>query len=110
MGISGPFLYGQAQTLTELTQRVKKMDKYIDQHQELLDPNYQPPLPPTEEELVQLLEQMPTEEELPRFLLQLREAASMAGVRLTQVRFADTPEELDRLSREEKKGTKKRRK
>lgn len=107
MGISGPILYGQSQTLTELTKRVENMDKYIDQHEELLDPNYQPPLPPTEDELVQLLEQMPTEEELPRFLLQLREAASMAGVHLTKVRFADTPEELDRLIREEIKEQKK---
>lgn len=102
MGVSAPFLYGQAQELKELKQRSVKMEKYIHKHRELLAPEYVSPVPPSREELVQLQEQLPKEEEFPRFLIQLREATSVSGVRLTGIRFADSLEELEQYSKREK--------
>ena len=95
-GATLPFLYQQWVEVRELVTRYQAMSAYVETHRETLESSDLSD-PPTPDALAILADKVPPDRDVSRLLLQLRDAAEAAGVKLNAVRVADEPEELDRL-------------
>ena len=60
--------------------------------------NSDPGIRPTPDALSMLADKVPPDRDIPRLLMQLRDTAESAGVKLNAVHVADSREELDRLA------------
>jgi hypothetical protein len=95
-GATLPFLYQQWVEVRELVTQYQAMSAYVETHRETLESSDLSD-PPTPDALSILADKVPPDRDVSRLLLQLRDAAEAAGVKLNAVRIADDPEELDRL-------------
>ncbi|OYD06206.1 hypothetical protein [Paludifilum halophilum] len=80
-----------------LQDEMEQARAYMDRHEKILDPEYEPPPQPTPEELAGLQEQLPVETEPDRLLVQLRKAVESSGAEWVELRTAEKPEGLPRL-------------
>ena len=95
-GSALPFLYGQWREIEGVSAKYQAMSSYVDAHRKELDSD--PGTPPTPDALSMLADKVPPDRDIPRLLMQLRDAAESAGVKLNAVHVADSREELDRLA------------
>lgn len=93
-GAAFPFLYEQWRQAEGLSAEYRAMSSYVDAHRESLESDLGDP--PTPDALSQLADKVPPDRDVPRLLIQLRDAAEGAGVKLNAVHVADSREELDR--------------
>lgn len=94
-GSALPFLYEQWREMEGLSAKYQAMSSYVDAHREKLESS-DPGDPPTPDALSMLADKVPPDRDVPRLLIQLRDAAEGAGVKLNAVHVADSREELDR--------------
>ena len=85
--------------MRELSLKYQAMSSYVEAHRKELDSS-DPGDPPTPDALSMLADKVPPDRDIPRLLMQLRDTAESAGVKLNAVHVADIREELDRLSDE----------
>lgn len=100
-GSTLPFLYEQWVEAEGLTAQYQAMSAYVDTHRERLESSDLSD-PPTPDALSILADKVPPDRDVPRLLLQLRDAAEAAGVKLNAVQVADSREELDQLAENQK--------
>ncbi|MCS1351438.1 hypothetical protein [Mechercharimyces sp. CAU 1602] len=98
LGVSLFFLYEQRMVLDQAKDNYHKRSRFIQTHQEVLSASYSDaPQKLGESELERLQTQVPLEEQVSYFLVELEQRTAAAGVTMTGVRFADSPEELEEM-------------
>lgn len=110
-GYFGPLIWEEWQHIEQLKAERSALELYLTDGQARLDAEEQHPMTPLDDDtLIRLQEQLPTSQEMPRFMMQLADAASNAGVTLNGLHIARSEEELNErmaepglLSEEEKR-------